>query len=298
MSNNPNADLFVGITSWNSELFLPICLESLREKTKDIEMEICVLDNLSVDRTPEIVARFGAQVISKGCGQGDAMNYLARMSRARFTLLIHSDVVFLNPCWFELVSSAFGSRTALVSPNDIGCGPLTRPFGQGKPESSFLFFETNALHRLRQSFLSWKWRIPLLKRRVNFYGEHITHDLPHVLSSKGFEWEMMDVHVSDCVEEPIYQPGFQPDVWSAELAYLRYGLGNFYSIHGEITHYHNWYDRVPKSVELHSAEGTSKSGGFPLAYVSAYTSAFVRDYRSGKLHIPPAIDEARQPRAL
>ena len=33
-------DLFVGVTTWNSELFLPHCLESIRRTTGGLKMQI------------------------------------------------------------------------------------------------------------------------------------------------------------------------------------------------------------------------------------------------------------------
>lgn len=54
----------------------------------------------------------------------------------------------------------------------------------------------------------------------------------------------MDVHTSTREPEPVYVPNFKPKYWGETLSYLRYGLGNFYSLNGHITHYHNWFDRV------------------------------------------------------
>lgn len=298
MAKRTCPELFVGVTSWNSECFLPICLESLRNTTENISLDLVVLDNYSSDRSREIAATRGARVITRRCNQGDALNILATLSKARYTLLIHSDVVFLNRNWFRLVSTLFDLGTALVSPNDIGCGPMSRPFGQGKPESSFMFFQTEAMRSLREISIRRRRFWPIVTRRVNFYGNHVTHALPETLLAKKLNWKMMNVHASDRTQDPIYVPEFKPAVWSDELAYLRYGLGNFYSIEGQITHYHNWYDRVPKNVDPASTEGTSNSGGFPLAYVSAYTKAFVRDYMCGEVHLPSNVSEAREPRLL
>ena len=47
-------DLFVGVTTWNSELFLPHCLESIRRTTGGLKMQIGVADNRSTDRSVEI----------------------------------------------------------------------------------------------------------------------------------------------------------------------------------------------------------------------------------------------------
>ncbi len=41
-------DLFIGITSWNSALFLPHCLEAIRATTAGVATKVVVLDNCSV----------------------------------------------------------------------------------------------------------------------------------------------------------------------------------------------------------------------------------------------------------
>ena len=292
-------DLFIGITSWNSALFLPICLQAIRDKTVGPNVRVVVLDNASTDDSAAIARNFDAEVLIKGCAQSDALNRLVDLSNAPYTLLLHSDVVLLDSRWFDLCRSKIDDKTILVSPEDIGCGPYSRPFGIGKPESSFLFAATGNLRKTR--FLKWQsWRsLPFPKRVVDFYGNHITHRLPQRLCERGFEWFPLSVHLSETVAEPLYQPDFAPPVWSHELAYLRYGLGNFYSIDGVITHYHNWYERVDLDVEPASQRTTGHNGGgFPVAYIKAYTQAFLRDYTQGALVVPPALKSGRKPKAL
>ena len=74
--------------------------------------------------------------------------------------------------------------------------------------------------------------------------------------------------------QPIYIPPFTPEYWSEDLSYLRYAMGNFYSLDGLITHYHNWFDRVPKDVPIDVLETTEGNGkGLPLAFLSLGTVA-------------------------
>ncbi len=296
---NRKRELFIGVTSWNSSLFLPVCLKAIRDNTHGVDLRLVVLDNVSSDQSIDIARQFGAEVVVEKCLQADALNRLLSMSDARYTLLVHADVVLLDPRWFDLCREKITDQTALVSPEDIGCGPYSRPFGAGKPESSFMFFDTA---KFRQTtFVQWRrWhRIPYPKRVVDFYGEHITHRLPQRLAAKGLLWRPMLVHTSDQVENPIYIPGFNPTVWNEELAYLRYGLGNFYSLDRIITHYHNWYERVDMKVQPDSKHTTGSNGtGFPVAYLKAYTSAFLNDNGQGTLVLPSAEPSSRLPKAL
>ncbi len=292
--------VFVGITSWNSALFLPVCLEALRRTTEQLPIRVMVLDNASTDDSVALARAAGAEVVVQRCTQPDALNRLLALSDAPYTLLLHADVVLLNPNWFALCQASLNAKTVLVAPEDIGCGPLSRPFGAGMPESSFLFFATAALRRTR----IWHWqcyygRLYLPKRRVDFYGPHVTHRLPQRLADRGYTWQRMGVHYSDTLAQPLYRPPFRPGVWTEELGLLRYGLGNFYSLAGQITHYHNWYERVQTALAPDSQATTGAHGeGFPLAYIQAYTQAFLRDHAAGCLVLPSASPQPRQPMAL
>ena len=298
MSRKP--ELFIGVTSWNSQLFLPLCLRSINDMSAGIDKRVVVLDNASTDRSVELAQSEGCEVVVSACNQAQALNRLVSLSNAPFTLLIHADVVLLSRAWYDRCRSRINEKRILVSPEDIGCGPLTRPFGLGKPESSFLFFSTSEFRKTR----FWNWRhtalrVSLPAREVDFFGDHITHNLPDRLARAGFDWFPMRVHVSDTLDRPIYVPRFVPPVWSAELGSLRYGLGNFYSIDGEITHYHNWYDRVDKSADVDSELTTGGPGrGFPSAYIRTYSEAFIRDYQNGQLVVPHPTISTRSPVAL
>jgi glycosyltransferase involved in cell wall biosynthesis len=290
-------DLFVGITSWNSELFLPHCLAALRRCTPSLEMEICVLDNGSSDHSAELARQAGATVVVRRCTQPEALQALVRRSRSPYTLLLHADVILLDPGWFELCTARLRGTTVLVSPEDIGCGPLTRPFGAGMPESSFLLFRTDGLRRCRR--LTWrrKYRIPWPRREFDFSGGHVTHHIPQRLAECGLTWQPMQVHVSNAEAEPLFLPDQPPDLWCEELGHLRYGLGNFYGLEGRITHYHNWYDRV---ITSDGPTNTAAAGrrSFPPAFINAYSQRFLADYRAGRVDLPRDRSSNRVPKAL
>src|SRR5262245_43530328 len=86
-------ELFIGITSWNSRLFLPHCLEAIRATTSDVEREIVVLDNFSDDGSAEIARDYSVTVLQQRCSQAEALNRLVALSCGSYTLLIHSDVI-------------------------------------------------------------------------------------------------------------------------------------------------------------------------------------------------------------
>lgn len=287
-----SSKLFVGITTWNSEILLPLCLESLLRTAPDAE--IVILDNESNDRTLEIAGEFGVRAVVKRCGQSDALDRLAGMSTRPYSLLIHSDVVLISPDWVEIILAKFTGNVALVSPEDIGCGPFTRPWGKGMPESSFMCFKTEAFDKIKVKRWFRRFRIPYFRKYVDFYGEHVTYNLPKRLEDAGLGCFLMAVHTSERLIEPFYVPNFSLRHWRAEFGQLRYGLGNFYSVDGIVTHYHNWYDRrVDKTKQFDPNETLEiNGGGVPVAFLKAYTENFINDYKSGKLVIPDHIEAA------
>jgi glycosyltransferase involved in cell wall biosynthesis len=290
-------DLFVGITTWNSEQFLAHCLRSIRRTTDGLRVAIGVVDNMSLDNSAQIARDFGAEVRLENSSQSIALNRLLSMSTARFTLLLHSDVVLMSPDWFAACSARLEGDCALVSPEDIGCGPITRTYGKGMPESCFMMFDTAKARRVRT--LGWIRRRGVPWPRVSLDLDHyyVTHHLPEVLARKGYTWFPMRVHASPREAKPIYEPPFTPEYWSEELSFLRYGMGNFYSVGGCLTHYHNWYDRVPKDVPPDSRETTEGDGkGLPLAYLSLCTRNFIGDLEAGRLVLPSPDEPQREPR--
>jgi glycosyltransferase involved in cell wall biosynthesis len=291
------APLFVGVTTWNSELFLEHCLRSIRKTTDGLALRIGVVDNVSNDRSVEIARDMGAEVRVERCSQAIALNRLLSMSDARHTLLIHSDVILLSPTWYRTCSNRLTGDVALVSPEDIGCGPWTRPYGAGMPESCFMLFDT--AKALRARTLGWSRRrgIPWPRLRLDLDHHFVTHDLPATLARRGYSWLSMRVHASPSESALLYTPPFTPEYWSEELSHLRYGMGNFYSLDGDITHYHNWFDRVPKDVRLDSLDTTEGDGkGLPLAYLSLSTRHFLEDLESGRLVLPSPDEPQPEPR--
>lgn len=292
--------LFVGITSWNSELLLQHCIESVKKTTKGLAVEIAVLDNCSQDASAKIASQQGVTLISKQCSQADALNKLFHLSSAEYTLLIHADVILLSPDWFDVCTSYINTETVMVSPEDIGCGPLTRPFGLDKPESSFMFFHTEAIKIIRKWHFKKLYKCPIFaNRKLDFYGLHITHSLPEQLQAKNKRWQAMRVLHSNIKKQKQYKPSFQPEVWAEELEYLQYGLGNFYALNGIITHYHNWYDRLYASDKMKKLLTTEQDGkGFPVDFIKNYTNRFLCDYKNKQLELPDVNQQVRQPKSI
>jgi glycosyltransferase involved in cell wall biosynthesis len=280
-------DLTIGMTTWNSAAFLPASLLALRRHTDERSTRLVVHDNFSHDKTVEIARTFGADIIQRQGSQAVALMDLFNASRSDLTLLVHADVVLLNDDWLPACQRHLTGNVALVSPEDIGCGPFTRPWGVGMPESSFLLFRTREARRTRQVYWRRRFRLRLPYRGIDVTGEHITYNLPTRLAERGMTWRAMRVHTSERVDVPIYAPQFDAPLWKPVLADYRYGLGNFYSIDGVVTHYHNWFERSFEEVTDDSTRTLpDQSGGLPLAFIKVYTRNFLRDLAQGTVEIP------------
>lgn len=289
-------ELFIGITTWNSERLLPTCLDAILRNCRGTDYRICVVDNASEDESVSIAKAAGAQVLVRQCTQQQALNALIRRSRGYFTLLLHADVVLLDEGWFDVCRRHIGNGVVLVSPEDIGCGPLTRPFGAGKPESSFLLFETEGLRRC----LKRRWHGLIPKLELDLSGSHLTHDIPTLLAKHQLRWKPMNVYPSNRTPERLYTSKERPPIWSDELAYLRYGLGNFYGLGNIITHYHNWYERaVTPHSSRHQGKLLSKQKReFPSDFIDQYTQRFLDDYAANAVDLPADLTLQRIPKAL
>ena len=284
-------ELFIGVTTWNSELFIDACLSSIKENTRVENLHVCVLDNVSEDETPSIVQQHDVEMVSEKCTFAEAYNRLLDRSKARHTLLMHADTILLSPEWYSLCRSKLTDSTILVSPEDIGCGPMTRTFGAGHPESSFMFFDTAQIKKQRSwRVLKRRFRIPYkIGKRLNLYGAHLTHGLNQQLQKKNKSCELMQVHASNRLSTVQYRPSHTSKHWLDELAYLEYGLGNFYSIDGNLTHYHNWYDRVQADAVGAPEQGTTRDGSYPINFVREFSTRFLSDMESKNLNIPPQL---------
>src|SRR5207245_1372686 len=109
-------------------MFLPAALESIRRHTEERNTRLMILDNFSTDATVGIARQFDAEVVRRRSGQASALIDLFNFSRSEFTLLLHADVILLSEQWLDVCARYLAGNIALVSPEDIGCGPYTRPW--------------------------------------------------------------------------------------------------------------------------------------------------------------------------
>lgn len=281
-------ELTIGVTAWNSAPFLGPCLESIRA-TIGRRARVIVHDNDSTDGSGAVAARAGAEVVRGRCTQAAALNRLFAMSNSPYTLLMHADVVMLHSNWFNICLRRFDDDVALVCPEDIGCGPYTRFWGSGKPDCSFMLLDSRKARAARSWFSIQRFKIKWPYRALDLGGEHVAYNLAGPLAHAGYRIALMDVHPSPADLQPPFALSFTPKYWREGFERLRYGLGNFCSSDGEITHYHNWYDRsgaADAEIDLGSPVQYPHEGGFPLAWLQASSRRFLSDWEAGAVRFP------------
>lgn len=280
-------DLRVGITCRDDREALELCLESLHATISDVEHEVVVADAGSTDGSVDVARAAGARVVTVDWSQAESLNHLLLTSRARYTLLLHSDVVLLDPTWYPRVREALTGGIALVAPEDTGLGPhLRASYGAGNPESSFLFWDTTRARRLCVADLRrlpHRLRVGLPLRVLDLGDRHVTHRIPAALRRRGLGWRPLEVLASPEVE-PWFTGSPPPGAnWDPAWGRLAYGFGNFYALDGVLTHYHQWYTRFSTR-----SRDELNDDGVPVRFLVEAAERFRADYRRGTVRVPAA----------
>ncbi|HPL63714.1 MAG TPA: glycosyltransferase family 2 protein [Syntrophales bacterium] len=101
-SKQQQPDVSVVVVSWNTREILLDCLRSALSTKDRLNMEITVVDNGSVDGSPEAVREYfpGVRIIRNGANLGfsRANNAGIRASTGKYICLVNSDVIFTENC--------------------------------------------------------------------------------------------------------------------------------------------------------------------------------------------------------
>lgn len=146
-------DLSISIVSWNTRDVLDACLKSVFETTRDIEFEVIVVDNASLDGSAEMVEDKypEARVIrnTENVGFSRANNRALEISSGRYFMLLNSDTICSDGALTELV------RFMGSVPSAGAAGPvLVNPDGSLQPSWARLpsfFSEAMGIHDRRVS---------------------------------------------------------------------------------------------------------------------------------------------------
>lgn len=101
-------DVTVSIISFNTNRLLERCLLSIFRQTKGIRFQVIVVDNGSLDGSPEMVRKKFSQAIlienSKNYYFSKANNQSLKIARGRYFLLLNSDTYFVDNSISKLIS--------------------------------------------------------------------------------------------------------------------------------------------------------------------------------------------------
>ena len=111
-------DVSIVIVNWNTRHVLHDCLKSIYDQCGEIDFEVIVIDNASVDGSAEMVKKDFPQVTlienSQNCGFAAANNQGIDISKGRYVLLLNSDTVVLDNAIAKTVAFADSHLEAAV----------------------------------------------------------------------------------------------------------------------------------------------------------------------------------------
>jgi GT2 family glycosyltransferase len=93
-------DVSVIIVNYNTRELILQCLKSIFKHTRDIEFEVIVIDNNSIDGSQQMIKDCFPQVFlienSENIGFGRANNIGAEIAKGKYLFLLNSDTILLN----------------------------------------------------------------------------------------------------------------------------------------------------------------------------------------------------------
>ena len=146
--------LSVVIVSYNVYPFLDNCLRSVRQAMHGIDGEIIVVDNASVDRTPQLVAAHFPDVRlianTDNPGFAKANNQAIAVSRGEYVLLLNPDTVVSEDTFARCLAfmDAHPQTGALGVKMLDGSGRFLRESKRGLPTLHASFMKMTGLYRL------------------------------------------------------------------------------------------------------------------------------------------------------
>lgn len=100
-------DVSIIIVNYNTQQLTMNCIDSVFEKTKDVEFEVILVDNASTDGSRDIFEKdsrikYIYSEANLGFGKGNNLGY--QYARGKYILLLNSDTLLINNAVYELVN--------------------------------------------------------------------------------------------------------------------------------------------------------------------------------------------------
>lgn len=147
-------DLSVIIVNYNVEFFLEQCLNSVKKATKELNVEVFVVDNNSIDDSVEMVKRkfpeYKLIANKENLGFSKANNQAMRQAKGRYFLLLNPDTIVEEETFTKVVSfmdqhpEAGGLGVRMLD----GKGTFLPESKRGLPTPAVAFYKIFGLARL------------------------------------------------------------------------------------------------------------------------------------------------------
>ena len=145
-----NMQVSVIIINYNTFEYTCNCIQSLVDKTKDIDYEIILVDNASSECDPDLFKEKFPQIIliknSENSGFAAGNNLGIKSAKGQFILLLNSDTVFIE-------NSIHFIYEKCKEINDVGAATIQLIFPDGSVQSSAKKFPSVMAHFLEMTRL-------------------------------------------------------------------------------------------------------------------------------------------------
>lgn len=160
---NSAPDISVVIVNWNTRQMLLDCVESLVATTRNVSVEIIVVDNASSDGSMDALAAAHPAVIricnTENQGFAKANNQGLRIARGRHLCLVNSDVKALDGVLDKLCAFADANpRVGAVAPRTVGGDMKLRRNCREFPSLRNAFCQAAFLDRMFPSVRAFRGR--------------------------------------------------------------------------------------------------------------------------------------------
>ena len=200
MTTATPASVSVVVVSYNTKAHLQRCLQALRLHPPRLSFEIVVIDNASLDGSPELVGRDFPEVrllrSKTNDGYGTAVNRAVLGTSGEYLLLLNPDAEVLpgalrRPRGLRARSSGRG----VIGPRLLLSDGRPQPSARRFPSASMLLGEALRLHKL----LPAHWRSRLLLG--TYFEQNVTREVPWVSGACHLIPRVVWDHVGALTEE-------------------------------------------------------------------------------------------------
>jgi len=232
-------DVSIIIVSYNTKGLLADCLDSIREKTHEVDYEVIVVDNNSSDGSQEMLRQYYPWVSliesKENLGFGKANNLGMRNAAGKYFFLLNSDTILVNNAIKEFYDYAeshpgFGALGSILLDRDL------------QPCHSYGKFPTPA-RTLKYVVAKY---LRFLKDQKHLHPDKVSEALEVEYITGADLWVSREVFEKTGGFDPAYFMYFEESDWQFEMC--KAGLKRFVIPGPEIIHLEGGSDASKSSI--------------------------------------------------